>query len=103
MKRAPKVTVRVTTNRPHGLPPIMLLAIAGVDRAKSRQDRRNVELLIERSGKKGELFLLCELGTMGRTKYLQWYARILPEQIDNLLACLTVARKNLHKLGVKIS
>jgi hypothetical protein len=31
---------------------------------------------------------------------MQWHARILPEQLDNLISCLTVARKESAKRGL---
>jgi hypothetical protein len=91
---APKVTIH--TDNP-ACPYIVSVAMGDT------KSRRNVGLFIHKSSsstksKKADLFLVCDVGTLGRKTWMQWHARILPEQVDNLISCLTAARKELPKL-----
>lgn len=87
---APKVTIH--TDNPAC--PLVISVGLGVEKS-----RRDVGLIIRSCGK-DDLFLVCDIGTKGRKTWMQWHARILPEQLDNLISCLTVARKESAKLGL---
>lgn len=87
---APKVTID-TSN-----PACPLVISVGLG---SQDPRRDVGLFLYESGK-NELFLVCDVGTKGRKTWMQWHARILPEQLDNLISCLTVARIESAKRGL---
>jgi hypothetical protein len=87
---APKVTIH-TDN-----PACPLVISVGLG---SQDPRRDVGLFLYKRAK-AELFLVCDIGTKGRKTWMQWHARILPEQLDNLISCLTVARKESAKRGL---
>lgn len=95
MKRKNGNTPTVTLHTDNPACPRVLSIKQGT--AKSR---RNIGLILHRSGK-AELFLVCQMGTAGRKTSIQWHARVLPEQIDNLISCLSAARKELPALMAK--
>ncbi len=88
-KRAPKVTLHRDN------PAAGTVISVGMG---ANNPRRDVALIMHRTGKDG-LFFICDVGIEGREKWMQWSARISPQQIDNLISCFSVARREAKKLG----